>query len=86
MMHVANSIKLRNLHAVTIIIDLIDPCSSGFMNARIRRVDHDGALEKQVKYADLLPIGTLFPQKCFQLLSLFMLINSISLMLLLSTC
>jgi len=86
MMHVANSIKLRNSHdsqnhkcstlfdfkvddmvsyqgrAVTI-VDLIDPCSSGFMNARIRRVDHDGAQEKQVKYADLLPLGTLFPEK-----------------------
>jgi len=48
--------------AVTI-IDLIDPCASGFMNALIRRVDHDGAKEKQVKYADLLPVGTLFPEK-----------------------
>ena len=33
------------------------------MTAIIRRVDHDSALEKQVKYADLLPIGTLFPEK-----------------------
>ena len=33
------------------------------MNAIIRRADHDGAMEKQVKYADLLPIGTLFPEK-----------------------
>jgi hypothetical protein len=48
--------------AVTI-VDLIDPCASGFMNAVIRRVDHDGAFEKQVKYEDLLPIGTLFPEK-----------------------
>jgi len=48
--------------AVTI-VELIDPCSSGFMNARIRKVDHDGAQEKQVKYADLLPLGTLFPEK-----------------------
>ena len=32
------------------------------MNAIVRRVDHDGAVEKQVKYADLLPVGTLFPE------------------------
>ena len=49
-------------HAVTI-LDLIDPCASGFMNALIRRIDHDGTKEKQVKYSDLLPVGTLFPEK-----------------------
>ena len=33
------------------------------MNALIRRIDHDGTKEKQVKYSDLLPVGTLFPEK-----------------------
>ena len=57
-----NDIASYQGHAVTI-LDLIDPTASGFMNALIRRVDHDGTTEKQVKYADLLPVGTLFPEK-----------------------
>ena len=48
--------------AVTI-VDLLDATASGFMNAIIRRVDHDGAIEKQVRYSDLLPLGTMFPEK-----------------------
>ncbi len=49
-------------HAVTV-VDLLNSTASGFMSAVTRRVDHDGATEKQVCYSDLLPIGTLFPEK-----------------------
>jgi len=48
--------------AVTV-VDLLNSTATGFMSAVIRRVDHDGAIEKQVCYSDLLPIGTLFPEK-----------------------
>ena len=57
-----NDIVSYQGRAVTI-IDMLDPCASGFMTALIRRTDHDGSKEKQVKYADLLPVGTLFPEK-----------------------